>query len=177
MNITLAGNVIGRKLKTLVGGAMRALLPARIGQAWVLLSAEIIREVLGAEVWLPIPGARAEMPGVIAWRGRAIPIVDLAAPFGLTRLGSGEARARTLIASLADGIVAVPVDAAREVHGFTTSEIRPVNVTSLPYAVAEAELFERVLAVIDLPRFVAEIMGGATPARGREGMASHAAPV
>src|ERR1043165_3421601 len=128
---------------------MRALVPARIGQAWVLLEAEIIREILGAEVWLPIPGARAEMPGVIAWRGRAIPVVDLAAPFGLTRLGNGEKRARTLIASVAENIVAVPVDAAREVHAFSPGELRPVAITSVPYAVAEAELFERMLAVID----------------------------
>jgi chemotaxis signal transduction protein len=154
---------------------MRALVPARIGQAWVLLDAEIIREILGAEVWLPIPGARAEMPGVIAWRGRAIPVVDLAAPFGVERLSTGETRARTLIASVAESIVAVPVDAAREVHGFSTTELKPVSVTTLPYAVAEAELFERILAVVDLPRFVNEILGGATPELGREGMAIHAA--
>jgi chemotaxis signal transduction protein len=154
---------------------MRALVPARIGQAWVLLEAEIIREILGAEVWLPIPGARAEMPGVIAWRGRAIPVVDLAAPFGSERLATGESRARTLIASVADSIVAVPVDAAREVHAFAPSELKPVSITPLPYAAAEAELFERILAVIDLPRFVAEILGGATPELEREGMASHVA--
>jgi chemotaxis signal transduction protein len=154
---------------------MRALVPARIGQAWVLLDAEIIREILGAEVWLPIPGARAEMPGVIAWRGRAIPVVDLAAPFGVERLSTGETRARTLIASVAESIVAVPVDAAREVHGFSTTELKPVNVTTLPYAVAEAELFERVLAVVDLPRFVNEILGGAAPELGREGIVIHAA--
>jgi chemotaxis signal transduction protein len=154
---------------------MRALVPARIGQAWVLLDAEIIREILGAEVWLPIPGARAEMPGVIAWRGRAIPVVDLAAPFGVERLTTGETRARTLIASVAESIVAVPVDAAREVHGFSTTELKPVSVTTLPYAVAEAELFERILAVIDLPRFVSEILGGATPELGREGIGIHAA--
>lgn len=153
---------------------MRALVPARIGQAWVLLDAEIIREILGAEVWLPIPGARAEMPGVIAWRGRAIPVVDLAAPFGVERLSTGETRARTLIASVAESIVAVPVDAAREVHGFSTTELKPVSVTTLPYAVAEAELFERVLAVVDLPRFVNEILGGAAPELGREGIAIHA---
>jgi chemotaxis signal transduction protein len=154
---------------------MRALVPARIGQAWVLLDAEIIREILGTEVWLPIPGARAEMPGVIAWRGRAIPVVDLAAPFGIERLATGGTRARTLIASVAESIVAVPVDAAREVHAFTTTELKPVNVTTLPYAVAEAELFERVLALIDLPRFVAEILGGATPELGREGIVINAA--
>src|SRR5690349_9190286 len=154
---------------------MRALVPAKIGQAWVLLDAEIIREILGAEAWLPIPGARAEMPGVIAWRGRAIPVVDLAAPFGFERLGTGETRARTLIAGVADNVVAVPVDTAREVHGFNTTELRPVSVTTLPYGGAEAELFGRVLALVDLPRFVAEILGGATPELGREGMVAHAA--
>ncbi len=154
---------------------MRALVPAKIGQAWVLLDAEIIREILGAEVWLPIPGARAEMPGVIAWRGRAIPVVDLAAPFGVGRLNTGETRSRTLIATVAESIVAVPVDAAREVHAFTTTELRPVSVTTLPYALAEAELFERILAVIDLPRFVSEILGGGAPDLGREGIVIHAA--
>jgi len=147
---------------------MRALVPAKIGPAWVLLDAEIIREILGPERWLPIPGARAEMPGVIAWRGRAIPIVDLAAPFGAERLTTGQTRSRTLIASVADGIVAVPVDAAREVHSLPSAALRAVTVSHLPYAVAEAELFERILAVVDLPRFVAEILGGAAPELGRE---------
>lgn len=142
---------------------MRSLLPARIGHAWVLLEAEIVREILGLEVWLPIPGARAEMPGVIAWRGRAIPIVDLAAPFGLERLEMGAGRPRTLIASVEESMVAVPVDAAREVHAFSTAELKPVSISSLPYALAEAELFERVLPLIDLRRFVDEILGGAAP--------------
>jgi chemotaxis signal transduction protein len=154
---------------------MRALVPARIDQAWVLLDAEIIREILGAEPWLPIPGARAEMPGVIAWRGRAIPVVDLAAPFGFERLSAGQVRPRTLIAEVAESIVAVPVEAAREVHAFTTNELRPCNVTHLPYASAEAELGERVLPVIDLLRFVHEILGGAAPELSqRDDLAIHA---
>lgn len=154
---------------------MRALVPAKVGQTWVLLDAEIIREILGAQPWLPIPGARAEMPGVIAWRGRAIPVVDLAAPFGLERLGAGEARPRTLIADVADSIVAVPMNAAREVHAFAASELKPCSVTHLPYAIAEAELAERVLAVIDLPRFVHEILGGAAPELSqRDDMGVHA---
>ena len=115
------------------------------------------------------------MPGVIAWRGRAIPVVDLAAPFGFERLTNGETRARTLIAAVAESIVAVPVDAAREVHAFDAGDLKPVSVTSAPYAVAEAELFERILPVIDLPRFVAEILGGAAPELGREGVVIHAA--
>jgi len=155
---------------------MRALVPAKIGQAWVLLDAEIIREILGSQVWLPIPGARAEMPGVIAWRGRAVPVVDLAAPFGGEKLVRGESRARTLIASAAGSMVAVPVEAAREVHVVAESELKPVHFTHLPYATAETELFERVLPVIDLARFVAEISSGAAPELEREGLASHAGP-
>jgi chemotaxis signal transduction protein len=150
--------------------ATRALVPARIGQAAFLLEAEIIREILGAEAWLPIPGARAEMPGIIAWRGRAIPVVDLAAPFGQPPLGNGETRGRTLIASVAESMVAVPVDTAREVHTFNASELRPCEVTNLPYASAETELFERMFAVVDLPQFIGEILGGtARELHGREG--------
>lgn len=153
---------------------MRALLPAKIGQAWVLLDAEIIREILGSQIWLPIPGARAEMPGVIAWRGRAIPVVDLSAPFGVERLGSGETRGRTLIAAVADSIVALPVDAVREVHTLPDDRLKPVSVSQLPYAAAETELFERILPLIDLPRFVAEISGGAAPELERGGALGHA---
>lgn len=155
---------------------MRALVPAKIGQAWVLLDAEIIREILGSQAWLPIPGARAEMPGVIAWRGRAIPVVDLAAPFGGETLNGDQPRPRTLIAAAGDSIVAVPVDAAREVHTLADADLKPVNLTQLPYAAAEAELFERILAVIDLPRFVAEIAGGAAPELERGGFLDHAGP-
>lgn len=155
---------------------MRALVPAKIGQAWVLLDAELVREILGSQAWLPIPGARAEMPGVIAWRGRAIPVVDLAAPFGSPLLTTGETRARTLIASLEGSVVAVPVDAAREVHSLAEDALLPVNFSHLPYAAAEAELFERVLPLIDLPRFVAEIASGAAPELERGGLASHAGP-
>lgn len=154
---------------------MRALVPARLGSAWVLLDAELVREILGAEAWLPIPGARAEMPGVIAWRGRAIPVVDLAAPFGFERLEGGQGRARTLIASVHDCVVAVPMDAAREVHAFAEHELRPCEITELPYGIAEAELFDRVLAVIDLPRFVQEILGGAAPELTQSGTGLHAA--
>jgi chemotaxis signal transduction protein len=156
---------------------MRALVPAKIGQAWVLLDAEIIREILGSQVWLPIPGARAEMPGVIAWRGRAIPVVDLAAPFGSAAMTTGATRARTLIASVAGSIVAVPVDAAREVHAIAEAALKPVTLSQLPYAAAETELFDRILAVIDLPRFVAEISSGAAPELERGGLPSHAGTV
>ena len=148
---------------------MRALIPAKLETSWILLDAEMIREVLGAEAWLPIPGARAEMPGVIAWRGRALPVLDLAAPFGLERLRPGQSRPRILIAEVADNVVALPVDAAREVHAFKPDQLGPPNITAFPYTLAEAELFGRVLALVDLPKFVLEILGGSAPELMSEG--------
>ena len=141
----------------------RALVPARIETAWIVVDASIVREILGAQSWLSIPGARAEMPGVVAWRGRALPLVDLAAPFGLPRLAAGGARARTLICSVAENTVAVPVDAAREVHAFDVGALRPCQITTLPYASAELDLFGRIMSVIDLSRFVGEILAGGAP--------------
>jgi hypothetical protein len=99
----------------------------------------------------------------------------LAAPFDFDRLSRGEGRSRTLIAAVADSIVAVPVEAAREVHQFATSELKACSVTNLPYATAEAELFGRVLALIDLERFVHEILGGAAPELSNsDGLVLHA---
>ena len=55
------------------------LLPIRIESEWLLIHANLIQEILGAQPWLSIPHTRRELPGVVAWRGRAIPLVDLGA--------------------------------------------------------------------------------------------------
>jgi chemotaxis signal transduction protein len=144
-------------------GSMRAFVPARLETTWILIDAASVREVLGARAWLQIPGARAEMPGVFAWRSRALPILDLAAPFGLPPLQRGQTRARTLICAVPEGTVALPLDIVREVHSFAASELRPCETTTLAYARAEAELLGRIMSVIDLPRFVGEILTGTAP--------------
>ena len=40
------------------------VLPVQLDSSWYLIEAHHVREVLGAEPWLPIPRARAELPGV-----------------------------------------------------------------------------------------------------------------
>lgn len=135
----------------------RSLVPAKIESIWVLIDAHFVSEILGAEPWLPIPDARPELPGVVAWRGRAIPLIDLASPLGLKPLASRQARERTLIVSVLQSAAALPVDAAREVHDFDAQELRPLHVRSLPYASAEIDAAGTVMAVVDLERLIRDL--------------------
>lgn len=152
------GGTLASGRKRSLGQAMRrSLVPAKIESIWVLIDAHFVAEILGAEPWLPIPDARAELPGVVAWRGRAIPLIDLAGPLGLRPLSARQARERTLIVSVLQSAAALPVDAAREVHVFATEDLRPLHVRSLPYASAEIDTEGTVMAVIDLERLIKDL--------------------
>jgi chemotaxis signal transduction protein len=134
-----------------------SLLPIRLDSEWLLIDAVNVREILGAETWIPIPHTRPELPGVLAWRGRAIPVLDLGPVFGAAALAPRQTRARTLIVELERSVVAIPVDAAREVQNLKASELRPPHAKALPFSNNEAELFSSVMPVIDLTGMVAQI--------------------
>jgi chemotaxis signal transduction protein len=133
------------------------LLPIQLETSWFLLEAAQVREVLGAEAWLPIPRARAELPGVIVWRGRAVPLVDLARLVGVAH-GTGPSRARTLIIHHERGVAALPVDAAREVKLVPMSELRAVQAgLGLPYVTRELDQDGELLPLIDLEVLLADL--------------------
>ena len=134
-----------------------SLLPVRIETEWLLLDAALIQEVLGAQSWLSIPHTRRELPGVLAWRGRAVPLVDLAAVFGLGCLAPTAPRARTLIATTERGLLAIPVDEAREVQALSEQQIREAHAVERPFAPTEADLQGIVMSVVDLPSLIASL--------------------
>src|SRR5687768_7981199 len=134
-----------------------SLLPIRLDSEWLLIDAVNVREILGAEAWIPIPHTRSELPGVLAWRGRAIPVLDLGPIFGGAALAPRQTRARTLIVELERSVVAIPVDAAREVQNMKPSELRPPHANALRFSNKEAELFSSVMPVIDLTGLVTQI--------------------
>ncbi|HKO52432.1 MAG TPA: chemotaxis protein CheW [Polyangiaceae bacterium] len=133
------------------------LLPVRIESEWLLIQAALIQEILGAQPWLSIPHTTRELPGVVAWRGRAIPLVDLGAILGLSPLASKLSRPRTLIAEVDRGLLAVPVDEAREVQEFTSEQIRPAHAVSRPHSVSEAEVRGLVMPILDLQSLLASL--------------------
>jgi chemotaxis signal transduction protein len=131
------------------------VLPIQLDTRWLLVETALVREVLGAEAWLPIPRARPELPGVIVWRGRAVPLVDVARVLGLT--SEGPQRARTLILAHDSGVAAVPIDAAREVRSVPDAELVAVHEQMLPYATRELDDEGNVMPLVDFVRLLADL--------------------
>ena len=132
------------------------LIPIMVESSWYLLETKRVREVLGAEPWLPVPRARAELPGVVVWHGRAVPLVDIARVLGITS-GAMPQRARTLIVSHEQGMLALPIDAAREVKSVSEDRLFPMHDEVTPYATHELDEDGVVTPVIDLDRLISDL--------------------
>jgi len=132
------------------------LLPIMVESSWYLVETQKVREVLGAQPWLPIPRARAELPGVIVWRGRAVPLVDIARVLGVAS-GAAAQRARTLIVSHEQGVAALSIDAAREVKSVPEARLLPMHDEVIPYATHELDEEGVVTPVIDLERLISDL--------------------
>src|SRR6185503_16343383 len=113
--------------------------------------------------WVPLPKARRELPGVCAWRGRAIAVLDIAAlSDGLRPLAPGEIRARTVVASVDRVTLAVPVDAVHEVCAVDESQLAPSRLTEQAFARHELQIDQRTVApMLDLEALVADFTGRA----------------
>jgi chemotaxis signal transduction protein len=132
------------------------LLPILLESSWYLVETAPVREVLGAEPWLPIPRARAELPGVVVWRGRAVPLIDVARVLGVAGASTPQ-RARTLIVIHEQGIAALPVDAAREVKSVPEARLVATPGELVPYATRELDEDGAVTPVIDLVRLLNDL--------------------
>ncbi|MFZ5889540.1 MAG: chemotaxis protein CheW [Myxococcota bacterium] len=140
----------------------QSLIPVKVDARWVLLDATLVREIRGGEPWLPIPQARAELPGVMAWRGRAIPLVDLAYWFGRHRLELREVRPRTLVVAHDAGIVALPVDSVREVLTVTSNDLTPAHGSRAPYSQLELDLNGSLMPLVDLKAILNDLVESAS---------------
>src|SRR5690242_15810107 len=54
-----------------------SIVPIQVDGLWLALPAHAVQEILGQRPWIPITGAPSELPGVLAWRGRAIAVFDV----------------------------------------------------------------------------------------------------
>jgi chemotaxis signal transduction protein len=138
----------------------RALLPVRIGDVWLAIDALHAREILGRRPLVPLPGAPAGLPGVIAWQGRAIAVVDLGALTGACA-PIREPRERTLVIQHGSVTFAVPVDGVREVQVASAAQLRPAHATRQRFAASEVELDKTPVPVLELSAVVDAIRGGA----------------
>jgi chemotaxis signal transduction protein len=127
-----------------------ALVPAKLHDAWFVVPASAIQEILGEQPWVPIVGAPSAMPGVLAWRGRAVAVVDLAALGGGDALTPGTARRRTVLVRIEETTLALPVEGVREVQEVPDDALRPAQLTRFRHSTMEVELDGVPMPLIDL---------------------------
>jgi len=138
-----------------------AVIPIRLGSTWVLVRAEYVSEFLPATQWLAVPGASPVVPGVLTWRGRAIPVVDLPRALSLGVLGPLDAKPRIMVVRDAVGCVAIPVDGAREVLPLDDDLLRPQHVASTPYTSRELDTPDSVMPLVEVDQLLRDIGKGA----------------
>jgi chemotaxis signal transduction protein len=129
----------------------RALIPLKIQDVWIALEATNVREVLGERAWVRIPRILRQLPGLVAWQGRAIGLLDLATlGEGLRPLQPPERRSRTLVAHVDDMTVAIPVDAVMEVVEVDEASVRPCQLTRLANCSHETEIHGIPMPLLNL---------------------------
>lgn len=130
---------------------VRSYVPITIDTTWVAVEMAAVREIGGPLTWIPLPTATAALPGVAAWRGRAIAVADLAALLGAgERLASPTGRVRTLYLQHGTSTLAVPVDAVREPLTLADDDIRPARVRSDAFCRGEVDVEGHTTLVVDL---------------------------
>ena len=127
-----------------------ALVTIGVQSLDLVMRADSVREVLGERAWIPIPGTRDEIPGVVVWGGRAVSLLDLARfQQGLTRLRSAETRARMVIAVDSGCTLAIPADRVSEVWKTHDDNLRPRQLHDFELARLEVATDDTVLPLFE----------------------------
>lgn len=91
-----------------------SIVPVRAGSAWLGIDASRVVEVLPHRPWAPLVGMSRLVLGVIAWRGRAIAVVDTGAWADAARHEGPFSR--LLVVVWGNFVVALGADAVHEVQ-------------------------------------------------------------
>ena len=137
---------------------MPHLLPVQVQSVSIAIDARHVHEIVGPGPAVLLPGARAEIPGVMAYRGRAIGLFDFAAMAdGLGPASDIAQRPRVLVVQVEGSTLAAPVDSVREVREMAADSLHPPRLTSQKFATAEVEIDGVVMPVFDFAAFVKSV--------------------
>lgn len=129
----------------------RSLLPLQVAGAWIAVDARRVVEILGPSAITVIPGTPRIVPGVVAFRGRAIAVIDVASLVGSAEGARGEPRARTVVVEMGASTIALPADAVREVIEVAGDELAP-PLASEPWSDARVMVLGALAPVLDVSR-------------------------
>lgn len=146
---------------------MPYFIPLRFGSTWLALAADSVAQILGQLRWMRLPAPPTGFPGVAAWRGRAMSVLDLSLLVAEPPLTPESPRARAIIAQVHGSYLAIPADEVQEAVPIEKSEIRASHVTNLQHSLGEVSLKERVIPILDLAQAVSEQLTGTRPGPGR----------
>ena len=119
----------------------QSVVPFLLQNIWVAVPAGHVREVLGERSWLQVPSTVPHIPGLVAWQGRAIALLDLGAfGAGMRPIKPNERRRRTLVVHVDGATLAVPVDSVSEAEEVLPSSLRAAQATRLEHCSQEVEL-------------------------------------
>jgi chemotaxis signal transduction protein len=134
------------------------ILPIRVQRIWLAVDAGLVQQILGQRDWFKVPSAPAQWPGVIAWNGRAVAVLDLPLLLRFPPLQPGIASHRTLVAKARGCLLAIPVEEVREAAVIAEGLVRPIHATRPVYASHELELDDMVMPLLDVGLVVAETL-------------------
>ena len=121
-------------------------MPMLLGEQRLAVEALSVLEILGPHQWVSIPNTPPFLPGALAWRGRAIALLDLGPALGLPALVAPTSRARNVVLRVADDTLSLSVDRVLEVLRVEADAIQPLHAASW---VADAGLPCRGETVLD----------------------------
>jgi chemotaxis signal transduction protein len=127
-----------------------AVLPLGVAGEPCAVPALAVLEVLGARRVVAIPGAPLHFPGVMAWRGRAVAVLDLGVLLGKPPRPLEPPPERSIVVGIADGVVALPAELVEGVAQAEPGAFRPAHITRHRFAETEVDLGPQVLPVLDL---------------------------
>ncbi len=132
-------------------------MPFELDGTWLAIEARFVREVVGTLPQIVVPNATPQLPALCAWRGRAIPVLDLSQILGIP---SEERRSkpRLLVIETGGSVVAIPVSQARAVEVVPKERLRPAHVISNQYCPTEIHQGSFAAGVVDVERIVDDML-------------------
>lgn len=118
-----------------------------------------VREVVAWAEPTPLPGAPAQVEGVLNLRDEVVPVLDLARRLGATR-ARPDAGAQIMVVESGGGVAGLVVDEVMEVLSLGADQVQPVAALARgagdPLVAGIVRLEGRLIIVVDLVRIAGE---------------------
>jgi purine-binding chemotaxis protein CheW len=120
-----------------------------------------VKEILQYEPTTRVPSTPRSVRGVINLRGQVVPVIDLAAKFGLGETEPSRLTCILIVEALVDGaptVVGVLADSVQEVIELTADDVEPTPAfgtqVKVDFLLGVGKLGKRFVLVLDLDRVI-----------------------